>query len=128
MSIPKKDLYHLIDQLPEQQLARAKRYLEMLTLKILPGSAITPRPDNKPCYIDQNCPKCGAALVLADTLEDSQIPGENIWYDEFICPQCRNGIYLDLPESELAEINTAQEDALRGERIDLDEFRKSHGL
>jgi ribosomal protein S27AE len=106
-SIPKRELHHLIDKLPEQQLARAKRYLEMLAHNNPPNSAAVPRPDNKPYYIDSNCPKCGTLLVLADLLEEPHTPNEKIWYDEFICPKCRNGIFLDLPESEIAEIEAA---------------------
>ncbi len=128
MSIPKKELYYLIDKLPEQQLARAKRYLEMLAQDTPPKGATAPRPDNKPYYIDSSCPNCRTTLVLADLLEDPDLPSERIWYDEFICPKCRSGIFLDLPEGEITEIEAAKEDVSRGELVDLDEFRKDCDL
>ncbi len=128
VSIPKKELHRLIDKIPEQQLARAKRYLEMLAQNTPPRSATVPRPDNKPSYIDPNCPRCGSSLVLADPLEDPDLPSGRIWYDEFICPKCCSGIFLDLPEGEIAEIEAAKEEVSRGEWVDLDEFRKNCGL
>ncbi|PWV97402.1 hypothetical protein DFQ01_12145 [Paenibacillus cellulosilyticus] len=63
-----------------------------------PNSAADPRPNNKPFYIDPNCPKCGTALVLNDFVEKSRTE-EEIWHDEFTCPKCRDGIYMDWPES-----------------------------
>ncbi len=128
MSIPKKDLHRLIDKLPEQQLARAKRYLEMLAQNTPPKSAAVPRIDNKPYYIDSNCPSCGTTLMLADLLEDPDMPIERIWYDEFICPKCRRDIFLDLPEGEITEIEAAKEEVSRGEWVDFDEFRKNCDL
>jgi hypothetical protein len=65
---------------------------------------------------------------LADLLEDPDLPSERIWYDEFICPKCRSGIFLDLPEGEITEIEAAKEDVSRGEWVDLDEFRKNCDL
>lgn len=108
MGIPKEELYHLVDRLPEQNLARAKRYLEKLVTNALPDSASTPRPHNKPCHIDPNCPECGTPLVLADILDDPNMPGEHVWHDEFACPKCRDCIYLDWPENKIATLSEGQ--------------------
>ena len=62
-----------------------------------PRSAAEQRANNKPAYIDTNCPECGSPLVLLYTLENPLAPTDKIWHDEFICPKCRDGIYLDLP-------------------------------
>ncbi len=66
--------------------------------KRIPQSAADPRPGNKPFYIKQNCLKCGAELVLLDTLLFPSKPQNQIWHDEFTCPICRDGIYIDWPE------------------------------
>ncbi|WP_027365440.1 hypothetical protein [Desulfotruncus alcoholivorax] len=100
MSIPKEELHRLIDRIPEQSVARAKRYLERLVKSVQPESPAMPRPHNKPFYIDPTCPKCGTVLVLADLLDDPNAPWDIVWHDEFICPACRDYIYLDWPESE----------------------------
>lgn len=63
-----------------------------------PQSAATPRPGNKPYYINPKCRNCGAELVLLDTLWNPDKPQEKIWHDEFTCPICNDGIYMDWPE------------------------------
>lgn len=108
MSLPKEELHRLVDRLPEENVARAKRYLERLVKSVQPESAAMPRPHNKPFYIVPDCPKCGTPLVLADFLDDPNAACENVWYDEFICPVCRDYIYLDWPESERAILNEEQ--------------------
>lgn len=65
-----------------------------------PQSAADPRPNNEPYYIDTDCPDCGTDLVLYDKFRDGD-EGE-IWHDEWICPECDDGIYLDIPD-EVAE-------------------------
>jgi len=70
----------------------------MRNKKRIPQSAANPRPENKPFYIKPNCQKCGAELVLLDTLLFPSKPQNQIWYDEFICPICRDDIYIDWPE------------------------------
>lgn len=62
-----------------------------------PRSAAEQRLNNKPAYIDTNCPKCGSPLILIDLLENPLAPTDEIWNDEFTCPKCRDGIYLDVP-------------------------------
>ncbi|WP_258359441.1 hypothetical protein [Moorella sulfitireducens (nom. illeg.)] len=110
MNLQKEDLHRLVDMLPEQNVARAKRYLEMLVNIVQPESAAMSRPYNKPFYIDPTCPKCGTPLVLVDLLDDPYKPLENVWHDEFICPVCRDYIYLDWPKSERAALNEEQEE------------------
>lgn len=63
-----------------------------------PSSAAHKRPHNNPYYIKQNCEKCGTKLVYTDSLNDTHIPAEEVWYDEFTCPLCRDGVYMDWPK------------------------------
>lgn len=64
---------------------------------------------DEPYYIDTDCAECGTELVLADHLSDAQrrasqvfldpdrITDKPVWYDEWACPICLDGIYLDVP-------------------------------
>lgn len=108
MSLLKEDLHRLVDRLPEQNIARAKKYLEELVKNVHPESAAMPRPGNKPFYIDPFCSTCGTPLILADLLNNPNVNKNETWYDEFICPSCRDIIYLDWPESEKATLGKEQ--------------------
>lgn len=66
-------------------------------------SAAIPRPGNKPYYLDPDCPECGTPLVLLDVFKKPDASGEEIWHDEFICPVCRDGLYVDWPENKLKD-------------------------
>jgi len=63
-----------------------------------PVSPAIPRPGNRPYYIDTCCPECGTPLVLVDILETPNTPIDKVWHDEFICPVCLDGIYMDWPK------------------------------
>lgn len=63
-----------------------------------PRSAADPRPGNRPFYIPPACPQCGTPLVLSDLLDDPATPQDEVWHDEWACPTCRDGVYLDWPE------------------------------
>jgi ribosomal protein S27AE len=63
-----------------------------------PMSAADKRPNNRPYYIRQTCENCSADLVYADWFRESNIPADEIWYDEFMCPNCRDGVYMDWPQ------------------------------
>jgi hypothetical protein len=49
--------------------------------------------------------ECGTELVLYDSLPEKTIKtkfqssteSDAMWYDEWVCPSCLDGIYLDLP-------------------------------
>jgi ribosomal protein S27AE len=56
-----------------------------------------PRPGNKPYYINEFCPQCGDPLVLVDKAENPRTPEDNIWHDEWMCPVCKDGVYMDWP-------------------------------
>lgn len=71
-------------------------------------------PREEPHYIDSNCDRCDAVLVLYDELplkkfQDSDELGpppgddEPIWYDEWVCPECLEGIRLDWPDNNYDE-------------------------
>ncbi len=64
----------------------------------LPNSAADPRPDGRPAYIPATCPTCGTALVLLDSLENPTLPPDEVWHDEWTCPKCQDGIFMDWPE------------------------------
>lgn len=59
-----------------------------------------PRPNDEPYYIKKVCDTCGTKLVYHDSLGGT-LNKADWWYDEFECPKCRSGIYLDLPEAML---------------------------
>lgn len=76
-----------------------------------PQSAADPR-DGEPYYIDNDCPDCGTGLVLYDNVSDEEKrasdalanpelveDGDQVWHDEWVCPECLDGIYLDWPGS-----------------------------
>lgn len=62
-------------------------------------------PRDKPFFIDDDCDECGETLVLGDVLEGN----EQIWYDEWVCPKCQNGIFMDWPPEEVARLTAAAE-------------------
>lgn len=75
----------------------------------------------EPAHIDSNCPSCNAVLVLYDELplkkfresEDLGPPpegDEEIWYDEWVCPECLDGIRMDWPDSTFEELEERMED------------------
>jgi hypothetical protein len=74
-----------------------------------PRSAAEPRPNNRPYYIDPNCPICGTALVLLDTLDGiGDLP---IWYDEWICPNhVLEGVHMDWPAEKIEELRSMEVD------------------
>lgn len=74
-----------------------------------PQSPADPRPDNRPAYINPNCPKCGTPLVLLDLLENQNTPEDEIWYDEFVCPKCNDGLYIDAPKGSIPELDINDE-------------------
>jgi hypothetical protein len=70
--------------------------------------AETPR--EIPFYIHAFC-DCGERLVLADPLRDPDIDEDNIWYDEWECPKCCDGIHLDWSKEELNDLVKRTEEA-----------------
>lgn len=64
-----------------------------------PKLATSPRPDNRPFYIKDTCPKCEACLILAYKILDPNAKETEIFHDEWICPNCPEKVcYLDWPE------------------------------
>ncbi|MGI6648332.1 MAG: hypothetical protein ACOX5W_04510 [Bacillota bacterium] len=108
MSLPKEELYRLVARLPEQNIERAKKYLEKLVERVQPESAVIPRPGSSPFYIDPFCTTCSTPLVLADLLDNPNTDETKTWHDEFICPSCQDTIYLDWPENEIAALSKEQ--------------------
>lgn len=61
---------------------------------------------DEPYYTDSHCKDCGTELILYDTADTELLreaeklnPPEttDTWYDEWICPECLDGIILDTP-------------------------------
>lgn len=48
--------------------------------------------DSEPYYIESVCPDCGTKL------RQNQDAKEHGWHDEWECPNCLDGIYIDWPE------------------------------
>lgn len=94
-----------------------------------PRSAADPRPGGEPYYIDSACPDCGAELVLYDSLDPLTIwnadalgkppDSEVIWHDEWVCPDCLDGIHLDWPEEWLNRLDSQEYD--RADFVPLEE-------
>lgn len=61
-----------------------------------PEKASDRRPNDEPFYIDKYC-ECGEKLAYFDE--------ESGWYDEFECPECEDGIHLDVPGNFIEELN-----------------------
>ena len=59
--------------------------------------------DMAPMHLDPHCAACGTRLVLSDVLRGNL---DDIWYDEFECPVCQDGVRLDWPKEELVDLFT----------------------
>lgn len=78
-----------------------------------PTSAADPRPNDEPYYIESTCPDCGTRLVLNDehrptgdgsgerVAPEVWDEREVVWHDEWVCPECENGIHMDWPDCSL---------------------------
>lgn len=81
-----------------------------------PRSAAAPRPNDEPYYIDSECPDCGTDLVLWNELQG--MDEENVWYDEWMCPDCEDGLYMDWPEERHEHLTSrVDEDTLSSEEL-----------
>jgi len=64
-----------------------------------PRGPAHPRPGGVPYYIDETCPTCGTDLVLYQNYLDEEFAEDEIWHDEWYCPDCEDGIHMDVPDS-----------------------------
>lgn len=72
----------------------------------IPRSAADPRPGNRPYFIEPDCPVCRRELVLCDR----DRPVSKIWHDEWECPTCQDGAYLDWPASALETLKVGADE------------------
>ncbi len=63
----------------------------------LPQCPADPRPQDQPVYIEPYCKTCYSPLALVAAVEDKSRAENEVWHDEFICPNCRDGVYMDAP-------------------------------
>ena len=87
-----------------------------------PESAADPRPNNEPYFIDSSCPDCSEDLVLYDEYTEE---GGEVWYDEWICPSCDDGLHMDWPDSKWERIEKAMQDIEEGNFATLDELEEA---
>jgi hypothetical protein len=71
-----------------------------------PLSAEDRRPNDRPFYISDCCPKCDTVLIY-DDLVDSNMDWDDIFFDEFACPKCNDGCYLDWTPQKTEEFKQA---------------------
>ena len=60
---------------------------------------------DKPFFVEDSCPECGAGLELVDH-RDARFLGteakeDDIWYDEWVCVAGCEGVIMDWPQSDL---------------------------
>ena len=53
------------------------------------------RPGDVPYFIDAEC-ACGEPLVYFEVAAGTPVE-DVVFYDEFTCPDCDNGVHLDVP-------------------------------
>jgi len=113
MSPARAELYQLIHQVSPNKLGKAKKLLiSVISKDDIPRSTAMPRPNGEPLYIHKNCPACGTRLVYEYLVNSPYCPENNRWYDEFACPVCNDGIYLDCPPDD-SDGGCTAEDLLR---------------
>ena len=80
----------------------------------LPLTSSDRRPNDHPYYIDECCPNCNAILVYDDLL-DGEEDWDNFFFDEFSCPNCEDGCYMDWTPEQMEEIKEAIVQIEKGE-------------
>jgi hypothetical protein len=50
-------------------------------------------------------------------LVDRDLPDEEIWYDEWECPVCLDGIHMDWPESAIVALKQRAAESERSETL-----------
>lgn len=85
-----------------------------------PESPADPRPNDEPYYIDNDCPTCGTELIPYDEVpatdrrrSDALVgpayeTGEEAWHDEFVCPDCLDGVHMDWPDDYNENLQTEE--------------------
>lgn len=64
-----------------------------------------------PFYIDPNCAKCGATLVLEDLLKNPDATADEIWFDEWMCPNHQKWCCMDWPRWEIRALRRLGQNA-----------------
>ena len=61
------------------------------------------RPGDVPYFIDAEC-ACGEPLVYFEVVDEGIDPDAVVFYDEFTCPDCDNGVHLDWPKDHIETV------------------------
>lgn len=105
-----------------------------------PKRPADPRPFYEPYYRDNHCEECGEELVLYDNLSDEQRRSSEafsnpetdtsdiIWYDEWACPRCLDGVRFDWPEEELESLWDRVENTDSEDFVPSDEVKENLGF
>lgn len=78
----------------------------------------------EPRHIDSSCPSCGTSLVLNDVHREEQVPPEEVWVDEWVCPRCEDGIFLDKDEEFFNEMEQGIEQVEKGDGDSLVSYKE----
>lgn len=91
-----------------------------------PVKSSEPRPNGEPYYIESSCPECGAELVLYAEFQDEEYGEDEIWYDEWVCPDSTcsvESVFLDVPERFWRKIEARTgDDGVELDTIKLDDI------
>lgn len=62
-------------------------------------SKLLPTKRNQPIHINHHCPNCSTCLI----------PFDQKWHDEWICPQCQDGIHMDWTAEDFKQVENLLE-------------------
>lgn len=85
--------------------------------KLLKLRASEPR--EKPIHINSQCEECNSKLVMFDKFYQLEVDStdepleDTIWYDEWVCPKCQDGIVMDWPKDEFVSVIREEVDNLK---------------
>lgn len=133
--------------MPRQGFKSLREHDDKSMSESKPESPAERRPGGTPYYIDEYCPDCGKTLVYLhvianDTLDEEKafvgpeyMPECRIWdplYDEFVCPECLDGIHMDWPPAEKANfekrVSEAAQDIEEGNTASLEDITDALNL
>ncbi len=70
----------------------------------LPATVTAPRTGNNHIITAQSVRKCDMSFVPANPSGNPDTTEEEYWNDDFVCPACCCGMYIDLPEEKAIKL------------------------